>query len=86
MFGFSMYKLMVLVAVVAVVWYGFKFLPRLLDAQKSDGGAGGNGSKKGANSPRNQAGDVEDMVQCPTCQAYVPARSASNCGRPNCPY
>lgn len=32
------------------------------------------------------AADAEDMVPCPACKAYVPAKGASNCGRPDCPY
>ena len=29
---------------------------------------------------------VEDMAQCRICGAYVPAISASRCGRDNCPF
>ena len=29
---------------------------------------------------------AEDMTQCAVCEAYVPATSASNCGKDGCPY
>lgn len=95
MFGFSFTKLLVLVAIVVGVWYGFKLVGRIDEARKAEarlrererrraptrgrggapsGGAGG------------EAVDAEDMVQCPACKAYVPAKGASNCGRPDCPY
>ena len=36
MFGFSFYKLLVLVTVIAVVWYGFKFIGRPQDQSQAD--------------------------------------------------
>jgi len=29
---------------------------------------------------------VEQAVKCPTCGTYVPAATATNCGRDACPY
>ena len=90
MFGLpSIQKLIVLAAVVAAVWYGFKFLGRLQKAReaeaklhqnkearapkkKSGGGAQGSGGK---------GGQVEDLVQCPSCGAYVRAGSTCSCGQ-----
>ncbi len=31
-------------------------------------------------------GETEDMVKCSVCGAYVAVRSASSCGRGDCPY
>ncbi len=31
-------------------------------------------------------GETEDMVKCSVCGAYVAARSASSCGRGDCPF
>ncbi len=88
MFGFSFYKLLVLVAVIAAVWYGFKFIGRLQDQRQADAklraSAGRRSRVRGAEDP--EASQAEDMVTCPVCQAYVTARSAENCGRPDCPY
>ena len=88
MFGFSLQKIIVLVAIVAAVWYGFKFLSRLDASRKAEAKVrhekGKSKGKGKANPPA--ADEPEDMVQCPVCQAYVPARASSNCGRDDCPY
>lgn len=90
MFGFSLQKLIVLVGIVAAVWYGFKLFTRLQAAQKTDAALRQKSAKRpGAarSEGRGEARDkAEDMVQCPVCQAYVPARSTSSCGRDDCPY
>jgi hypothetical protein len=93
MFGLpSLQKLIVLGLVVAVVWYGFKFLGRLQEQRKAEaklreqgGGkpahkaAAGSGAKSGES--RAQGGDVEDLVACPSCGAYVRAGGTCSCGR-----
>ncbi len=91
MFGFSLQKLLVLAAVIALVWYGFKFVGRLQDQRKADGGLGARPPRRPkrrgaapATEPRAQ--DAEDMVACPVCQAYVQARGATRCDRSDCPY
>ena len=90
MFGFSLQKIIVLVGIVAAVWYGFKLLTRLQEARKTDAKLRQNTAKRpGAarGAARDEAPiEAEDMVQCPVCQAYVPARGASSCGRDDCPY
>jgi uncharacterized protein len=82
MFGFSLQKLIVLVAIVVAVWYGFKFIGRLQEARKADAALRQNTAKR----PGAARNDAEDMVQCPVCQAFVAARSTSSCGRADCPY
>jgi uncharacterized protein len=88
MFGFSFYKLLVLVAVVAAVWYGFKFIGRLQDQRAADqklrAGIGRRPGARGAEDPG--APQAEEMIACPVCQAYVPARNTTSCGRADCPY
>ncbi len=95
MFGFSLQKLLVLVAVIALVWYGFKFVGRLQDQRKADGGLGARASRRpqrrdrpSTAEPRAEpsARDAEDMVACPVCQAYVQARGVTRCDRSDCPY
>ncbi len=84
MFGFSLQKLIVLVAVVAAVWYGFKFITRLQEARRTDAELRDSAARR----PKATTGpaEAEDMVQCPVCQAYVQARGVTGCGRADCPY
>ena len=84
---FSFQKLLILLLIVGVVWYGFKFVTRLQQARDSEGKPRSRvrGGKPPASEPSASA-EVEDMVRCPTCGAFVAARSASPCGRDDCPY
>ncbi len=91
MFGIlSLQKLLVLAAVIAAVWYGFKFVGRLQDQRNAERklGAGGNRRPKARwrRAVRPAAPEAEDMVACPVCQTYVQAQGASRCERANCPY
>ncbi len=89
MFGFSLYKLLVLAAILGAVWYAFKFIGRLDQRRKralKTRCEGANGETAGGVAARGGATQAEDMVQCPVCQAYVAARGAGNCGREDCPY
>jgi uncharacterized protein len=84
MFGIpSLQKLIVLALVVAVVWYGFRFLGRLQAARKAEAKLreqqGGRPAKKSSAPPGK--GEVEDLVPCPSCGAYVRAGSTCSCGR-----
>ena len=86
MFGIpSLGKLLVLVAIVLAVWFGFQFIGRLDRLRKDEARL-----KKRAGASRGKAAGkaaaVEDTVKCPTCGAYVSARSSSSCGRADCPY
>ena len=76
MLGFGLGKLLVLVAVVVGVWYGFKLVSRLERARKRQ-----------VRENRNQGTDsVGKMEKCPVCDTYVVASDPGNCGRPDCPY
>ena len=76
MFGFSFYKLLVLVTVIAVVWYGFKFIGRLQDQRQADAklrdSAGRRPRARGADDPGTPA--AGDMVACPVCKTSVEYR------------
>jgi uncharacterized protein len=76
MFGFSLPKLLVLAAIIAAVWYGFKFLGRL-EAKRKAELKGGEKASKG--------GDAQNMSLCSVCETYV-AAGAGSCGRADCPY
>lgn len=75
----SLGKILVLLAVIALVWYGFKLIGRLDQARKQELRRHEAGAAK-------KKGNVEETVRCRVCDAYVPARGATSCGRPGCPY
>ncbi|SLN72489.1 hypothetical protein [Oceanibacterium hippocampi] len=83
MFGFSFLKLLVLAAVVAGVWYGFKYLSR--DTAKVGRKAEEAPAKapKGRRAPADPS--VEEMQKCARCGTYVTG-DARDCGRAGCPY
>jgi hypothetical protein len=74
-------KLLTLILLIAVVWFGYRYVVRVnarmqakrkLETQES-----------GLPRPRPNA---EDMIRCPACNVYVSATKATSCGRPDCPY
>jgi hypothetical protein len=81
MFGFSFMKLLVLGAIIAAVWYGFKVVGRLAEDRKTPVG-----QRKGGRTPSAANPGTEDMVACPECGTFVAANSAARCERANCPY
>lgn len=80
-------KILLTVTVVALIWFGFRYLSRMAElrekrpqaravpGQAPSGAAGG-----------NAAGEVQDLVPCRVCGTWQPGRSARSCGRPDCPY
>lgn len=93
MFGLSLSKLIVLVAVVAAVWYGFKYISRLQRVEEGRRRTGersmGERLRKAMRQKTGKPGEpehVEDTEKCPVCSAYVSVEGVSNCGRPGCPY
>ena len=82
MLGISFSKLAVLIGIVVAVWYGFKLVGRLDQARKQQR-RGGSPTQRDSG---GKAPEVEDTVQCPVCRAYVVAKSAGPCDRPDCPY
>jgi len=76
MLGFSLPKILVLIAIIALVWYGFKIFGRGRELEKS--------IKKGDISGGNEKQKV-DLEECPICGAYVDTR-ASSCGKNGCPF
>ena len=83
MLGFSLSKLLVLAAIIALVWYGFKWVGRvnrLREAREA------RSAKPGAKVEGGAAGEVEDMAKCEVCGTFVPVHGARDCGRKGCPY
>ena len=71
MFGFSLPKLLILIAIIAIVWYGFKAIGR------------GNRKRQtqAQEAARNQHSKLatEDMTQCPKCGAYTASLEVHKC-------
>ena len=70
------WKWVVLVAIVCVVWFGFK---NLAD-RRSNRAVENRKSRR-----RRKAESIEDTSQCHVCETYVTG-APSHCGRDNCPY
>lgn len=74
-------KLIVLIGIIAAVWYGFRFVGALDRARKQ-------AERAAKRAPRQRRGDVanvEDTIKCRVCGAYVPARQPTRCNRSDCP-
>jgi uncharacterized protein len=87
MLGLSLGKLLLLAVIVAIVWFGFKYVHRveevrrmLREAQRRQQ------QRQQAMHPQSQTLEAEDLVKCRQCGAYVAARSTTSCGRPDCPW
>ena len=98
MFGIGLGKLFLLVILILVIWYGFKFVNRAEAVRETFQRAARDAAER--NQARNQARDqrrgqarrgataikAEDMTKCGACGVYVTATGASNCGRADCPW
>jgi hypothetical protein len=79
MFG----KILLTVAVIAFIWFGFKYLSRLAELRRRHEAEKVSPPKA---SPRNGSEDAETMVECRVCGTWQPGRTARACGRSDCPY
>lgn len=87
MFGFSLTKLIVLVAAILAVWYGFRYISRLQYQKEERARLRDKVDRRADGRPATGGGrNAEDTALCAACKAYVPAKGAHNCGRPDCPY
>lgn len=75
----SLGKILVLVAIIALVWYGFKLVGRL-DQQRKEA------VRRREDRPAKPGPRVEETERCRSCGAFVAASGATSCGRPDCPY
>ena len=82
MFG----KILLTVAVVAIVWCGFKYLGRLAELKHRAGANSNPNPVPDGNGARPAAAEAESLVECRVCGTWQSARGARSCGRPDCPY
>ena len=75
----SLAKILLFVAVVAAIWFGWRWYQRWELAHR-----GQDGTLQRHKSSRVVA--AEEMVPCRICGTYVPARGATACARRDCPY
>lgn len=91
MFSFGLAKLIFLVGILLVVIYGSRLLRHVQslreaeDRRRAEGPAQAR-ARQGTAAKEAAGGEIEDMVKCRVCGAYVPAQGARACGQPNCPF
>lgn len=70
-------KLLVLIVVIAVVWYGFRMV----------GARNRLRTERAARDAVNRRlGEAQDTTRCAVCGTFVPTDGARDCGRDGCPY
>ncbi len=75
MLGLSPFEILIVAGLIVFLWFNYK-------ARKSRGTEGGQ-----ANGPADEKGKaIEDMINCPVCDAYVSHGNPRSCGRADCPY
>jgi hypothetical protein len=86
-------KFAILVFIVAVVWFGFRYLDRRDRIGSGNRRVGERSfterlrkATRGKEGPPETPDTVEDTESCPTCGAFVSVEGVTNCGKPNCPY
>ncbi len=78
---FSLGKLLVLAIILAVVWYGWKYVQRVEQVRRT---LRDEIERRRTGTPPSRP--AEDLVKCAVCATYVPARGAHSCGRADCPW
>lgn len=82
MLGFSIGKLLVTAVAILLVWYGFKYMGRMGEVRPDKVASKSSRAKK----KKESTAEVEDLVECAVCGAFVSATGAAGCGRDDCPY
>ena len=82
MFGLpSLSKLLVLVAIISAIWFGFRLLGQI-DRNRREAARK---EKEEGRVNRAQSRQVDDMVKCEVCGTFTP-RGSKSCGKPGCPF
>lgn len=81
-------KILLTIAVIAFIWFGFRFLQRYLDDKRRREARDRLETRipPGGSAPkRDEPEAVQDLVKCPACGTFRAARAGS-CGKAGCPY
>ena len=82
MFGLpSLSKLLVLIAIISAIWFGFRLLGQI-DRNRREAARR---EKQEGRVPPKQPRQVADMVKCKVCGTFTTSGSKS-CGKPGCPF
>lgn len=76
-------KFLLTVAVVALIWFGFKYLQRVAELRDRSARRPLDGPPKFE--PVDDGESVQDLIKCPRCNTWRSSKLKS-CGRPECPY
>jgi len=81
MLGIGLSKLLILVAIISAIWFGFRLLGQIernrREAAQRD--------KHRGRVPPQQSRPVADMVKCRVCGTFIAAGSKA-CGKAGCPF
>jgi|AGTN01.1.fsa_nt_gi hypothetical protein len=80
-------KFLLTVAVVAFIWFGFKYVQRVTELRAGKGTPARKPEGPSATphfKPVDGGESVQDLVKCPHCGTFRSARLGS-CGQPGCP-
>jgi uncharacterized protein len=80
---FSLGKLLVLAVILAVVWYGWKYVQRVEQVRRA---LKEEIERRRAGNSAPPSRPAEDLVKCSVCGTYVPSHGAHACGRADCPW
>lgn len=78
MFG----KFLLTVAVVAIIWFGYRYLARLAELKR----ARESGRPIERRPEQSKVDAAETLVECRVCGTWQSSRGAKSCGRSDCPY
>ena len=72
-----LFKLLLTVAIILLVWYGFRYAGKWFGGSSSSGSA-----NVDDNAPKEQ---IEDLARCSVCDTYVESQGSVDCDRDDCP-
>lgn len=78
-------KILLTVAVVALIWFGFAFFRRVSADNRLRDVRQGGGKEPPVFRPDPDGAGVQDLIKCPACSTWRSAKLGS-CGRGGCPY